>query len=54
MRSLAAALGLAMCSQATAEPVRIGVDLGATAVQKAASHAPIVTPGLHVDIPLRP
>ncbi|MGK0347917.1 MAG: hypothetical protein ACI855_004004, partial [Myxococcota bacterium] len=42
------------CSQATAEPVRIGVDLGATAVQKAASHAPIVTPGLHVDIPLRP
>ena len=30
------------------------MDIGATAVQKAASHGFILTPGLHVDIPVRP
>jgi hypothetical protein len=54
MRALVFALGLLMCFGATAAPVRVGVDLGATAVQKAASHAPVLTPGLHVDIPLQP
>jgi hypothetical protein len=54
MRALVFALGLLVCFGATAAPVRVGVDLGATAVQKAASHAPILTPGIHVDIPLRP
>lgn len=54
MRSVGAWLALLVGSSASAEPVRAGMDVGATAVEKAASHGVILTPGLHVDVPLRP
>ncbi len=53
MRSLVAGLGLLVCLEAMAGPVQVGVDLGASAVQKAATHASVLTPGVHVDIPLQ-
>ena len=54
MRSLAVALSLLLSTSAAARPVLIGVDVGVTAVEKAASHGFIVTPGVHVDVPVGP